>query len=392
MSFENEQVVTLTAPFGGDSWTEKQPEEIKQPEAAIQEPEKKVEQPATEPPVTEPPVSKEPAKTELDDDVWDESKYLKDNFGFDSPEVAKEEIRKLREKKEYEFKNEDSKKLAEYINEGKVDDLYGFLSTKKKVEKLIGADVTDTRIAAELVKFGIQNDNPSLDESEVEFMFNEKYGLPAKPVQAADELDSEFEAREAQWEQQKQDIEKRLVIEAKIAKPKLEQLNTELVLPDIKREIQTQSPEAIAEEQQRLEGIRKNYLSVLESDFKNFNGYDLKYKDEEVEIPVSFVVSDEDKAALKNELQSFDVDAFILGRWFTEDGKPNVTQMMDDVTLLRSKEKVFQKMINEVGTQMKLHYMGKKSNVSVTGAQETFKPDGTKSEMDKQIEFLWNQK
>lgn len=391
MSYQEEMVVTPTAPFGGESWTEKQPEQIQQPEnkETVKEPETVVENKQT---VEEKPIVQEQAKTEPIEDVWDEAKYLKENFGFDSPEVAKEEIKKLREKKDYEFKNDDSRKLAEYINEGKVDDLYGFLSTKKKVEKLIKADVTDTNVAAELVKFGIQNDNPSLDESEIEFMFNEKYGLPPKPVQAIDELDSEFEARELQWQQQKQSIEKKLVIEAKIAKPKLEQLNTELVLPDIKKDIPSQSPEALAEEQQRLDSIRTNYLSVLESDFKNFNGYDLKYKDEEVEIPVSFVVSDEEKSALKNELTNFDVDAFIISRWFTEEGKPNITQMMDDVTLLRNKEKVFQKMINEVGTQMKLHYMGKKSNVNVTGAQQTFTQDGNKSNFDKQVEFLWNQK
>ena len=124
--------------------------------------------------------------------------------------------------------------------------------------------------------------------------------------------------------------------------------------------------------------------------YKNFNGYEVKYKDEEVEIPVNFVVPDENKVALKKELETFDVDEFIGQRWFTKEGQPNVMQMMEDVTLLREKEAVFQKIANEVGAKMKLHYMGQKANVSVNGNQQaTFNPNTAKSQMDEQIEFIW---
>ena len=92
---------------------------------------------------------------------------------------------------------------------------------------------------------------------------------------------------------------------------------------------------------------------------------------------------------MKTELENFDVDGFIGSRWFNQDGTPNVTQMMDDIVLLRDKEKVFQKVANEIGSKMKEHYIKVKSNVNVGGQQSVFQPNGEKSEMDKQIEHIW---
>src|SRR3954467_603365 len=94
-------------------------------------------------------------ETKPEEEILDESSYLKNKFGWDSEEVALSEIKALREKaeKNFEYKNEDSKKLAEYINEGKIDDLYQFLDTQKRIDRLSKADLSDKNIAAELVKF-----------------------------------------------------------------------------------------------------------------------------------------------------------------------------------------------------------------------------------------------
>ena len=374
---ENEIVVTPENPFTG--WSETKPEaeikeEVKVEEAVVQE-ELKTE-------LTE-------VKTE---EIVIEPFYKK--IGLEKEEDVLNEITTLRERasKGYEYKNEDSKRVAEYINEGKEDDLYKFLDTKKKVEKLATADLSDKNIAAELVKFGLQKDNPTLNEDEVDFLFNEKYTLPKKPVQDDVDTDEDYADKVKVWENQVATIEKRMVIEAKIAQPKMAQYKTELVLPDIQREGNAGQQALTQEELQRQEGIRDNFLSKLESDYKNFNGYEVKYKDEEVEIPITFAIADEDKIALKEELKDFDVDGFIGNRWFNQDGSPNVMQMMDDVTLLRNKEKAFQKIANEVGAQMKLHYMGKKSNVNVTGAAEVIKLEGDKTQREKEIEFIWKQR
>ena len=75
-------------------------------------------------------------------------------------------------------------------------------------------------------------------------------------------------------------------------------------------------------------------------------------------------------------MESFDVNSFIEKRWLDEQGYPNVAKIMDDITLLRNKEKVFQKMINEVGTKMREHYIKLKGNISINNGNgsQTFQP------------------
>ena len=383
----DEQVITLDAPFMEGSWSDTPPA-VEQP--ITQEAETtKVETTEVKEAATELPVTK--VETE---EIIDSNNYLKSKWGWENEEAAEAEIKELRELKQkagkgIEFTNEESKKLYEYIQEGKEDDVYSFLDKKKKIEKLSTADLSNKHIASELVKFGIQNENPGLSADDVEFLFNQKYSVPSKPVELPTDTEDEYQEKVSAWEKQVEAIEKGLIIEAKMQQPKMAQLKKELVLPNIERELPNQQ-EPTQEELQKVQAVRDNYLQKLESDYKNFNGYEVKYKDEEVEIPVNFVVPDENKVALKKELETFDVDEFIGQRWFTKEGQPNVMQMMEDVTLLREKEAVFQKIANEVGAKMKLHYMGQKANVSVNGNQQaTFNPNTAKSQMDEQIDFIW---
>lgn len=121
-------------------------------------------------------------ETKDEEEILDPKDWLKREFDIEDVQVLKnerEELKKLKEKgSSFEFKNDDSKKIAEYINEGKIDDLYNFLDTQKRVSKLATADVSDKNIAAELVKFGIQKDNPNLTQDDVEFIFNKKFSAP----------------------------------------------------------------------------------------------------------------------------------------------------------------------------------------------------------------------
>lgn len=380
----DEQVVTPSNPFTSESWSDTIPEQQEQKTQVVETKE-------------EPIVEKKETVVqtqEQKEEVLEPNDYLKNKFGWDNEEAAEAEIKTLREKadKGFEYKNDESKKLAEYINEGKIDDLYSLLSTQKKIEKLATADVTDKNVAAELVKFGIQKDNPNLDESEVDFLFNEKYSLPAKPIQTELEDDDDFKIREAEWQTKVNNIEKRLVIEAKVNQPKMAQLKAELVLPDIPKAVNSEPTQPSQEELAKVAEVRTNFLNKLESDSKSFNGFEVRYKDEEGEIPINYVVSDEQKNALKEEIKDFNIDGFIDERWF-KDGQPNIKQIMEDIELLKNRDSVFQKLVNETGAQIRKQYIGIKANVNVTGAKtDGVKDNSQKTELDKQIEFLWNQK
>lgn len=345
-------------PFGKNAWSENAPE-IKPEEKTDIKPEVKQD---------------EPAKVEVKTDTVVEPFYKK--IGFEKEEDVITEINTLREKnsKGFEYKNDESRKIAEYINEGKEDELYKYLDTKKKVQKLSTSDLSDKAIAAELVKFGIHRDNPNLQDDEVEFLFNEKYSLPDKPIQG-DDLDDEYEVKVNNWKKQVESVEKRLVIEAKMQQPKMAQLNQEIVLPEIKKQQEQTANELDPEV---LKQIRANFLNKLESDFSKTEGFSTQVKDESVEIPVSFKIPDEDKLAIKGRLENnFDVDGFINNRWFGEDGEPKITQIVEDIYLLDNRDKVLSGIANNSANQRILEYRKQVNNTNINNNtnQNTFQPN-----------------
>lgn len=336
----------------------------------------------------------EEKKEEIKEEIIDADMYLKTTLGFDTWEAAKEEIeslRKLKEtaqtKEEIKFANEQSQRLFEAIKDGKDDVVYEILDTKKKLSSV------DKLSAADVLKLYIEQTNKHYKQADVADVFEEKYSYPEKPVQADVEDDDDFKARIGKWEEAKAKVDRRIERDAVTAKAELSKLNTELTLPDIKKDVDPKlTPEAQQKELERLEGIRTQYLKVLESDYSKFNGYEVKAKDGEVEIPVAYVVTDEQKSALKNELKDFDVDGFITDRWFNKDGSPNIMQLMEDVHLLRNKGDVFQKIANEAASKRLVQHLGDKSKIEVNGkTDKTFTPGGTKNDQQKMAEFFWNQ-
>lgn len=324
----------------------------------------------------DPVIEHKPLETE---EILEPAAYLKTKFGWDSEEVAQQELKDLREKatKPFEYKNDESKKLAEYINDGKIDDLYSFLDTKKKLDKLSTADLSDKNIAAELVKFGIQKDNPTLNPDEVEFLFSEKYSLPEKPTQTDEEPDLDYQSRMNAWQAQVNNIEKRLVIEAKMQQPKMAQLKTELVLPEIKRENQIQSKQPTSEELAAFTKERDNFLQNAQQTINGFNGFNVQVKDKDVDYTVSYTPSNEEKTLVDNKLKQFaasgfDANALLAERWVAEDGKTlKVEQMVKDLSKIYTDEKMLQKMVTDSGNKRLEAYLKEKKQPAINATRQS---------------------
>lgn len=359
-------------------------------------PPKQSEQPAE--PVDKPAAVADtpPLATE---DVLNPTAYLKSKWGFESEEAADNEIKNLREKanKTFEFKNEDSRLIAEYINEGKEDELYKLLDTKQKVKKLISADLSDKNVATDLVKFGLQKDNPNLDSTEVDFLFNEKYSIPKEPVKKEDEEEEDFNERHSIWESQKNTIEKRLIIEAKMNQPKLAQYNTELVIPKIQRE--NEAPKEPSQED--LIAFNKEKESFLQSALQTangFTGFAAQVKDKDVDFPVNYTPSTEEKTFVESTLKrfvesGFDANAILAERWVGADGKTlNINQITEDLYRIIGGNKVDHKLALDSANKRMDIFLKEKKNVHLNDGNPngTFKPNGDKSHSEKMQENFWN--
>jgi hypothetical protein len=191
-----------------------------------------------------------------------------------------------------------------------------------------------------------------------------------------------------------------MFIEAKLAKPELEKYKSELILPDIQFEgTQQQSYEPSQEELDAQVALINSFKQNAQSALKSFDGFSVSVKDEEVEIPLSYAVSDEERNAVASQLErfadsNFDANVLLAERWLKEDGKGgydiNTQQVVRDLALLNNEGRVNQKFANDAAAKRLSEYIRKTSNVTVNSrtAQSTFNPE-QRTELDKQIDFIW---
>ena len=303
--------------------------------------------------------------------AFDSNQFLKERFGFESIEQAEEEFKRFREpKEEFEFQDDMSKTLFDAIKEGKTDDIYEILNQQKKLDKLISNELTPN-LAVDIIKTNIQNKYKDLTSDEVDLLFYDQYFVPSKPEQAYDDSDEDYATKVKTWQSQVDYLDKKMMIEAKVIRPELTKLKSELKLPDIYGEAQQEAESR--EEVEKMQQARSIYEKTLDSDFQSFSGFTVSVKDEDVEIPISFNVAEEERLAMKNTLADFDSDSYFGERWFAEDGKPKVQQMMADKYLLENYNKILQKVANEAASQRMLAHLKKTGNININ--QPT--PQGT---------------
>jgi len=343
---------------------------------------------------------------EYEEEIVDADEWLKTQFGWDNAEAAKaelEELRQLRESAsspaEIEFANEQSAKFFKLMQDGKEDDLYSFLENKKKFDRLTNITELDTRSAAEIIKLNMQQKYRDLTPNEIEYKFNKQFAVPQRPVQGDLDTDEEYQEKLSNWEARVKDVETEMFIEAKLAKPELEKFKNELVLPDVQFETGQQGYEPTQEELEAQAALMDQFKESAIAALSSFDGFNVSVKDEEVEIPLSYSVSDEEKSAVASQIErfadaNFDANVVLAERWLKEDGnggyKLNTNQIIRDLTLLQSEGKVNQKFVNDAASKRLAEYIKKTSNVSVSSqtAQSTFSGNN-KSDLDRQIEYIW---
>lgn len=367
--------------------------------AAAVQPAMPAQEPAAEPAASAAPSAEPAPKTDIEEEILDPNAYLKNKWGWENEEQADNEIKQLREKAEkaFEYKNEESKKIAEYINEGKLDELYQVLDTKRKVQKLSTADLSDKNVAAELVKFGIQRENPNLSLDEVDFVFNEKYSIPSKPSKDDFIDEDEYNIKLNAWQTQVSNIEKRMIIDAKMAQPKIAQMDTELVIPNINKEGQTQSNQPSPEELEEFERAKTSFLQLAKQTVEGFNGFSTQVKDKDVDYSVSYAPSQDERKLLSESLSKladsgFNANTLFAERWYDIDAKTfKVDQMTKDLSRIFMGENVDKKLAEDAANKRLEAYLAEKKNVNLqTGnPNSTFQPTNPRPISEKLAEQIW---
>mgnify|MGYP001605420772 CR=1 FL=1 len=258
------------------------------------------------------------------------------------------ELRALKDKApaipEFEFENEDSKNLFEAFRAGKVSEVRDYLDRQHKIDKAIGLDVS-AETAAEIVKLGMQIKYKDLTPAEIEYKFKKQFGTPAKPTQAEAEEDVAYQSRISQWQDQVNDRQMELLIEAKLAKPEITAAKAKIVLP----EIEQATDDDYLQYKQGLEEESKLAAETIAA-YKAFTPKSIEtkinFKDEANKIDFDFQFEPDQESFGKSIEMISDIQQFYKS-FYNQDGTPDRKKFLDAVYFASNKDKIILEAIKQ---------------------------------------------
>lgn len=346
------------------------------------------------------------ANSDTQSEVVEVDAWIKSQFGVDSVDGFRSEwneLRKLKEQpaaqpEEFKFENDESKKFFQLIKEGKQDEIRRVLNQQAELDKLEKYEISDVSQASEIIKANLQFKYGDLSPQQIDRMYARQYTMPSKPVQHADQGDDEYAQDVAEWQRQVQEKEQDIMIDAKIAKPELANFKSKIVLPDIPglNNAQQQQQGPSQEELAAQEAFRNAFIQKLGADYSKFKGYNVTAKDGDVELPVNYIINDEENLAFNATVQKAvgDINSFLdndLGWWDKDTKSFNVNKIQEDLYLLMNKGKVFQAIANKAATQRHDHQLKVQNNIKLNGVNNTNTPIQQPKPMNEQMaETIWN--
>lgn len=305
-----------------------------QPQPATQD------QPSTEQPAAQVAVVDEPLKIPFES-------FQK--FGYQKPEDILADIEAYQKSKgevgkEFEFADDASAELFKAFTLGDKKAVREYLERESRIENLATLEVNkDT--AADIVKFGMQLKFPTLTQQEIEYKYNRQFSIPAKPIQGVDEDPDDYQARMGQWQDQANDRQMELMIEAKMIKPDIEAAKKQLALPKYIPPVDegyAQYQKMLAEEaqlQQEAQAIYKNFTpQQLETK--------LKFTDEANKIAFEFQHVPDEKSFTK-AVEIVNDDKQFWGLFKNSDGSWNHSKLLDTVLYAINKEATLMSAMNQ---------------------------------------------
>lgn len=302
-------------------------------------------------------------------------------------------IEKKEEKPNVEIKQKEEQllELDPAVKDKFYKDAYEILSQKKEIEKMNTLDLTKTSDAKKILELSLRFKNSGLDAEEIKDEIEERYAYPKEPKKREDDDPDEFQERLDEWKERVAKIDKKIIRDAKLAKPELAEYNDKLLVPDIPKVKQAQieqSQEDLAESQK----ARETYLQKLETGIKDVTGFTANYKDKDVDITASYVITPEEQASLKTALSDIDFQEYFNERWVPK-GEYNARQMAEDKYVLENREKIFQKIAHDSASKAIEAYIKGQKNVKLDDnvSRGTYTPDanGTQ-EQDKMAEHFFS--
>jgi len=327
------------------------------------------QQPAAEPVTTEPAQSEptvstaEPQQTTATEPTTVEPQTTEPA----KAEPSKNDVQQP-EVKPFEWNNDFAKTVYDKLVSKDISELADMLYEQKVLSNL------DSMSDEDVVKLHMAYQYPDLTPDEIEEEFNAKYKVENK---IDEDMMSEEEIAHArkQMEKEQKSLNRELKKLVREAKDGLGEMKKDIDFPDILSQIQQASQQPVSddaisqilakqqEEQQAayLEA-RSVFVQSIEDGLKNFDGFSVNYKDEDVQFDGKYNLTQEDKAALQGTLKDFDLEGFYGNRYF-KDGRYDTKQLAEDVYFLQNRDKIVNAMVTQAVSKAKADILKNMKNI-----------------------------
>lgn len=296
---------------------------------------------------------------------------------------------------EFQWENEVAKEIYESLTSGNISEVADILYEQKVLSDLDSLDEAD------ILKLKIAYDYPDLSPQEIEEEFASKYSVD-KDFDESLMTEEEIAAKRKQVEKQEKVLARELKKDVREAKDYLQTLKQDISFPDILSQFQEQTQTSVnteevvsqylktqeEEQTKAYEQARQMYEQSIETGLNAFEGFNVNYKDEEVQFDGKYALTPEEKAQLQNDLKAFDLESFYGPRYY-KDGKYDTKQLAEDVYFLQNRDKIVNSMVTQAVSKAKADLLKGMKNIDYSNAPRTAAVTDT-SDYDKMISKMFS--
>lgn len=291
---------------------------------------------------------------------------------------------------QFEWENEVAKNIYDSLVEGNVSEIADILYEQKVLSELDKMDESD------ILKLRLAYEYPDLTPQEIEEEFASKYSVD-KDFDESLMSEEEIAAKRKQIEKQEKVLARELKKDVREAKDYLQTLKQDISFPDILSQFQEQTQPSVnteevvsqylktqeEEQTKAYEQARQMYEQSIETGLNAFEGFNVNYKDEEVQFDGKYALTPEEKAQLQNDLKAFDLESFYGPRYY-KDGKYDTKQLAEDVYFLQNRDKIVNSMVTQAVSKAKADLLKSMKNIDYSNAPRTAAVTDT-SDYDKMV-------
>lgn len=280
----------------------------------------------------------------------------------------------------FEWKNDFSKNIYDKLVSKDVSELADILYEQKVLSSL------ETMDDADVIKLKMAYEFPELTPEEIEEEFDSKFRINSE-IDEDMLTDDEIQAERKKLDKQQKSINRELKKSVREARESLQELKKDIDFPDILSQMQSgqqPSEDAISQylakqqegQQEQFQQARKVFEASIEDGLKAFDGFNVNYKDEDVQFDGKFNLTQEEKVGLNETLKSFDLESFYGNRYFKE-GKYDTKQLAEDVYFLQNRDKVVNAIVTQAVSKAKSDMLRGMKNIDYTNQPRTSAPSTT---------------